>query len=396
MISPPFVFLRPSLAQTIVAGLAGETLQDFSSGLFLALHRRTGKSTFLREDLIPACENRGWLPVYVDLWADRDADPADLIEKAIVSALRKQESIPKRLARYLSVSQVELFKTVKVDMGRPTLPSDTTLTTALQLLHSLSQQVVVLLIDEAQHALTSKDGVNAMFALKAARDALNIGMPQPGLRLVFTGSSRDKLANLLLSRSQPFYGARITPFPALDRDFIEAYAEHVNQRLAPDNQFTPSDLYDAFELVNFRPEMLSAIVNEVALGFGMAPNMGKLLKEGALRSQQSVWSEYDSSFNALTPLQAAVLVVLSQHGGGSQGFAPYAESTLQEIKTTLQTLKPSAQSSVTSGAVQKALNTLRDRDLIWKQDWGDYALEDTGMREWLAQKLSPPTTGKER
>lgn len=394
MISPPFVFLRPSLAQTIVAGLAGETLQDFSSGLFLALHRRTGKSTFLREDLIPACENRGWLPVYVDLWADRDADPADLIEKAIVSAVRRQESLPKRLARHLSVSQVELFKTIKVDMSRPTLPSDTTLTTALQLLHSLSQQVIVLLIDEAQHALTSKDGVNTMFALKAARDALNIGTPQPGLRLVFTGSSRDKLANLLLSRSQPFYGAQITPFPPLGRDFIDAYAEHINQRLAPNNQFTSSDLYDAFELVNFRPEMLSAIVNEVALGFGMAPNMAKLLKEGALRSQQSVWSEYESSFNALTPLQAAVLTVLSRHDGSNQGFAPYAESTLQEIKATLKALKPSAQLSVTSGAVQKALNTLRDRDLIWKQDWGDYALEDTGMREWLAHKLSPPTTGK--
>ena len=67
-----FVFRRPTLARSIADGLVGAGIQDFTSGLFLAAPRRTGKSTFLREDLIPECQLRGWLAVYVDLWADKE------------------------------------------------------------------------------------------------------------------------------------------------------------------------------------------------------------------------------------------------------------------------------------------------------------------------------------
>ena len=48
-----FVFRRPDLASSIADGLVGAGIQDFTSGLFLAAPRRTGKSTFLREDLVP-------------------------------------------------------------------------------------------------------------------------------------------------------------------------------------------------------------------------------------------------------------------------------------------------------------------------------------------------------
>lgn len=60
-----FVFRRPTLASSIADGLVGAGIQDFTSGLFLAAPRRTGKSTFLREDLIPECQLRGW---WVTLW----------------------------------------------------------------------------------------------------------------------------------------------------------------------------------------------------------------------------------------------------------------------------------------------------------------------------------------
>jgi len=80
------IFKRKALAEEMVRALAGETIADFSSGMFLAAPRRTGKSTFLKNDLIPECAVREWLPVYVDLWDDRDADPADLIGGAIAEA----------------------------------------------------------------------------------------------------------------------------------------------------------------------------------------------------------------------------------------------------------------------------------------------------------------------
>ncbi len=58
---------RDQLANALAQDLAGESLIDYSAGMFLAAPRRTGKSTFLNNDLIPECVRRGWRPVYVDL-----------------------------------------------------------------------------------------------------------------------------------------------------------------------------------------------------------------------------------------------------------------------------------------------------------------------------------------
>ncbi|MGN5476550.1 hypothetical protein ACTMU2_04585 [Cupriavidus basilensis] len=54
-----------------------------------------------------------------------------------------------------------------------------------------------------------------MFGLKAARDAMNVSGSAPDLMLVFTGSSRDKLAHLVMNSRMPFYGSQVTPFPLL-------------------------------------------------------------------------------------------------------------------------------------------------------------------------------------
>lgn len=82
----------------------------------------------------------------------------------------------------------------------------TTLVDALRALHAAAGKPVALIVDEAQHALTSVAGVAAMTALKSARDQLN----QPGqvnLMLVMSGSDRDKLLRLVVSAAAPFYGS---------------------------------------------------------------------------------------------------------------------------------------------------------------------------------------------
>ena len=53
------------------------------SGVLLSGIRRVGKTTFLRQDLVPALEARGALVVYVDLWADRSKSPASLVHEAV-------------------------------------------------------------------------------------------------------------------------------------------------------------------------------------------------------------------------------------------------------------------------------------------------------------------------
>src|SRR5438309_948245 len=88
------IYHRPKLAARLATMLlGGDTLSSAGrSGLFLSAPRRTGKSTFLRNDLIPAIEKSDAIAVYVDLWADKNRDPSELIAEAVRAALQAQAS----------------------------------------------------------------------------------------------------------------------------------------------------------------------------------------------------------------------------------------------------------------------------------------------------------------
>ncbi|QJI31480.1 hypothetical protein HKK55_23195 [Pseudomonas sp. ADAK18] len=378
-----FVFRRPALAVSIADGLVGTGIQDFTSGLFLAAPRRTGKSTFLREDLIPECQARGWLAVYVDLWANKEQDPADLIAGAIAAALVPYENGIRKLAKSIGVEKLSFLRTLSWDFTKPQLPAGATLTQALELLHSAAQKTVVLVIDEAQHALTTEAGINAMFALKAARDQLNQGREGEGsgLRLVFTGSNRDKLAHLVLGKSQPFFGSSITPFPLLGKEFTQAYTAHLNAQLADTNQFSAADIDEAFELVGRRPEMLRTIISEVALDLGDASNLSQLLHNRAEFLRAGVWTEFESAWNALTVPQRAVLEVMVERSQNNEPFAPFTDSTLTAVGKALEAMG----SDVVPGTqtIQACIDALRDKELVWKSSRGAYALEDKSFGDWL-------------
>ncbi|WP_330212663.1 hypothetical protein [Pseudomonas sp. Z18(2022)] len=378
------ILSRKLLAEALARDLAGESFADYSSGMFLAAPRRTGKSTFLRNDLIPECRARGWLPVYVDLWMNREIDPAELISGAIGKALGEFEGAVSKAAKKAGIEKISLLRTLSWDFTKPQLPAGTTLAHALDVLHQISGQMIVLIVDEAQHALNSENGVNAMFALKAARDHLNGGSTADGLRLVFTGSSRDKLANLVLKSKQPFFGAHITPFPLLSRDFVEFVTDLWNQRLAATNQFNLEDMDYAFQLVGRRPEMLNKLLTEVSVGLGEASNLGELLRTGALNHQAGIWSDYESAYNDLSPLQQAVLEVMGERTLGKQAFSPFAEKTFQDINSKLELAQ--AEPNASTPNVQKALEVLREKELVWKANRGEYALEDSTMAEWLSNR----------
>jgi hypothetical protein len=36
--------------------------------------------------------------------------------------------------------------------------------------------------------------------------------------------------------------------------------------------------------------------------------------------------------------------------------------------------------------VQKAIDVLREKELVWKASRGEYALEDSGIAEWLTRQ----------
>jgi hypothetical protein len=117
------IFHRTALADDLAARLLAPPATSASgAGLFLAAPRRTGKSTFLREDLRPALARRGALVIYADLWADKAADPGDMIVAAIRAALGQREGVIARLARSSGLDKVSLgglaFTLDKIGLAR--------------------------------------------------------------------------------------------------------------------------------------------------------------------------------------------------------------------------------------------------------------------------------------
>lgn len=368
----PFTFHRPDLALAYCASLEGVGLLDSRSGLFLAAPRRTGKSTFLREDLLPAMAHQGWTTIYVDLWADKAKDPAQLIASAIKSKIAEFAGVITKLAKASGLEKVNVFGSLSLSLDSLGLPKDITLSDALDALAVAAKKPVALVVDEAQHALSTQAGLDAMFSLKAARDHMNQGTHGQRLFLVLTGSNRDKLAHLVLKRNQPFFGSQVTKFPLLEKGFTDAYTEYINRLLAPDNQFDKNDMFEAFRLVGHRPEMLRSIVGELALDVG-AKSLGDQLKNGAENIKLRIWGAMESELAALTDIQRAVLETMIKFGSE---YVPFSEACMRNYAEVANKKK------ITVPTVQAALDALREKNLIWRAAYGEYALEDDSLAIW--------------
>jgi hypothetical protein len=87
------IFHRRPLAEEMAAQLLrpGVLDQALRSGLFLSGVRRIGKTTFLKQDLIPALETDGAIVIYVDLWSDTSVSPSVLLQRAVRAKLGNLE-----------------------------------------------------------------------------------------------------------------------------------------------------------------------------------------------------------------------------------------------------------------------------------------------------------------
>jgi hypothetical protein len=374
-------FPRQALANELVAALRGQQVfGDAHNGLFLAAPRRTGKSTFLQLDLKPALEAVGSVVVYVDLWADQRRDPGAHIADAIGRVLVSRLGPLKRSAKAVGLDSVTIAGAVTLDISRIGRVDGVTLPDALRTLRDAAKAPVALIIDEAQHALTSEAGEATMAALKSARDQLN----RPGeveLMLVMSGSDRDKLLRLVNTNGAPFYGSQISRMPTLGADFIEHVARLVlaqRPELAPINS---SLLGVAFERFGHRPQFFID-----ALGQALSPladlrgvRFEEAVMEAASQRQLADESQMESEYLALRPIEQAVLWRLLEQGAR---FRPYDSEALRFYRQQVS-------GRVTTQMAQRALESLRARTpaLVWKSARGEYAVDDAAMHRWFAQRV---------
>jgi len=346
-----------------------------SSGLFLAAPRRTGKSTFLREDLRPQLEAKGALVLYVDLWENRQTDPGDAIVNAIRAELAKRDGVIKRLAKSTGLEKVSIAGT-SFALDKLGLAQGISLSAALSALSDDVQTPIVLVIDEAQHAITTDGGTHALFSLKAARDELN-STRHKGLRVVATGSNQDKLAMLRNSKDQAFFGAPLVRFPSLGREYVKWFCAHADLGAT----LEPEVVFELFSKASFRPEILGAAADTLRFAFGVEKNdiESRFYKEVQLEID-STNKEAMRVIHSLTPLQSAVFQVLATAG---PDYAPFEGKTMELYQSAMSSISPKSDVAPDLSNVQQALAALQEKGLVWKAARGVYALEDTSLGELL-------------
>ena len=368
-------FHRPALATRLAEQILHASPTSASpSGVFLAAPRRTGKSTFVREDLRPELQGKGAVVIYVDLWADRNVDPGELLAKAIRAEMSKHDNAVKKIAKGIGISGGKLGG-IDFSLDRIGIGKDVTLTQALAALSDEVTKPVVIVIDEAQHALTTQSGMDSLFALKAARDELN-SSAHFGLRLVCTGSNRDKLAMLRNSKDQAFYAAPLVNFPHLDKNYIEWFCQ--NAGLA--TELDADAVWTLFAKAGWRPELLGAAADSLRFDFELeAADLSNRFAQAVNEQIDAATTETMHVLHALTPLQTAVLRVLAESG---TNYRPFEALTLEKY---LQALKAAGEAAtkIDVPSTQAALQALQDKSLIWRASRGVYALEDASLRDVL-------------
>lgn len=380
---------RTALAQQLVQALQGRLLLgDAHNGLFLAAPRRTGKSTFLQGDLRPALQAVGVEVVYVDLWADTRRDPGTLIAEAIARALQAHLGVVARATQKAGLKSVKLAGVLDIDTSRIGQVDGLTLVDALRSLQQAATRPVALIIDEAQHALTSEAGEAAMTALKSARDQLN----QPGqvnLMLVMSGSDRDKLLRLVVNAGAPFYGSQIQSLPPLDTDFIAHIAQLVEAQRPDLHPVDRAALQVAFAAFGFRPQFFMAAMGAVLSPLaGLSGRFEPALQQAAQDQQTQDEAQMASDYLELKPTEQAVLWRMLDQG---PRFRPYDAEALRFYRDQLG--RP-----VSVPQAQKALESLRQRTpaLVWKSARGEYAVEDAAMHRWFQSRVAagqwPPSS----
>ncbi len=348
------------------------------SGVFLSGIRRIGKTTFLRQDLIPVLESMGALVIYVDLWSDRSKSPASLVHEAVQSTLA-QLMTPgtKLLDRFKGLNIGAAGFSFGFQLDTVGKKDGTTLAQAFTELVDKVKTHVVLIVDEVQQTIGTEEGSHLMFALKSARDAVNTRPGTMGYFLFLgTGSHKSLVADMATRRSQPFSGAVSTPYEPLGQDFVQWKRQ---QLLQLQGVKLPSEqvMWNGFVDMGQRPEDLQNALVQLQ----SRPELPDLAFPIICATLASATADVEiAAVEALGTLASVIFNRIAQGGdaGESRLFSAEAMAYYAERLET----------SVEIPQVQNMVDRLISANLILRQSHGVYAVADPFVRQVWRQQVA--------
>lgn len=376
-------FARPALASQIARQLLHPGVLDegLRSGLFISGQRRTGKTTFLQRDLIPALEEHGALVIYVDLWSDTKANPAQLVRRAIIRTLQDlQDPASALLGRLGRVKQLELAAGVfKFGFKLESIgePGGATLSQVVRELVEQAKRDVVLVVDEVQQAISTDEGNELLLALKAARDAVNPRPDTPG-HFIFlgTGSHRALVSELTTRRTQAFNGATSIPYPVLEADYVDYLLGRLREAGAPHFP-SRAAVIDAFKSLGQRPEELLRALRQLQIAKPTVENIDGTLAIVAMTLRSAAADIELSKVEQLGALASAVFERIASVDGDATGiFSSEAATDYSRVVGR----------DVKVEEIQPIVNELMACNLVMRRGHGHYSIADPFVQETWREK----------
>jgi len=361
-------FKRPKLTQA----LATKLVDRQRIAMFGA--RQKGKTTLLREELIPRLVARGVLPIYIECWADRK-DPMGSINHALSKSLEELKLAPGHVGRRLARTPVRKLgafgaSTELGDVGRRKLPKSPTLrfdALLTQVLEATTHDVA-LLFDEFQAVAEVDESKTLSAGLRAALTQAN-----HRVGVVFSGSSQTQLLRMFTTSKAPLYQfANAEPYPLLKEDFVSHVAQKFHEATRRElNQALALRLLEDF---GHQPgpflHVLAIMVSDPAI------KLDKAFTSMLNAKSRTLWTV---AWNELMPTQRVALRLVADKQ------APTSAASLDMAAQQLGKLR------VASSTMDRALKALEAKGLVQKD--GSYGVVDPVLNAWLLHNAKLPVNG---
>jgi len=374
MMSIDWHFPRTDLTDKVLAAYDS----GLSNTLTLFAPRRMGKTEFVLYDLIPGAAKRGYAPVYVSFWDNKD-DPAAALLQAINTALT-ESSWWERATNKLAGGRVSLRATaagaiegtVEVNKGEPKAPDSDTLATLRTRFRSLLKKHdrILLCLDEVQHLATKPAFENLIFFLRTLLDE-----NRESIRVMYTGSSRDDLRKLFSKRKAAlFQSSSQIDLPELGSAFVNHMRDCYME--ASKVEFSLHDGLVAFQVLNHVPSQFRSLLEIMILnGYTDIVNTAALERDSQIED-----SNYPNTWRSLKSIDQAILNWIAHGGGGL-----YQDHCRKFVANHLGI----DTSQVETHTIQNSINRLRGEHLSLVYQ-GYYEFEDANFRDWIQVNIEQP------
>ena len=363
-------FNRPKLAaQLAERAMARERIALFGP-------RQTGKTSLLREEVMPLLTKQGTYPIYIECWADK-TDPLGSINYSLQKALDNLFVEPAGLTRKLK-TPVKKIGVVGASLefgddpsrrvpGSKYLQVDAILTRLLE----ETKKKVVLIFDEFQAVAAGPDADAASAAIRAA-----LTQASKRIGVIFSGSSEVMLLEAFARSKAPLYGfANPEPYPLLGEDFVAHVARQFKKATGRD--FNQTRANRAFDQLGRQPEpFLNAVANAMA-------NSKWSIEEGLdAMLTPNVRNKWTVNWFGLSDLQRVALRIVFD------GKRPTSAETVRYAAAQL------GEKRVQPSSVSRAVEALVSKGLVEAEITGQgrrYVLSDPVMVAWLTRNQTLPS-----